>query len=181
MNRHYEVDITRSTSSFRGNIFICATSKERRACICCEPHIYACVAAHRAKKMCIWKQSRWSLVRFIRAVCFEHIKYSLHTEEFQSLVMPVIHIHLLHTVADNQTERKTNRARSYKYITCGLPLPFGWLWYLLLFSLLPLFPSTFSPQSCYSQFPCPFGDHFLSFPLVRAQPLFLFWRQGVLC
>lgn len=135
--------------------------------------------------MFIWRQSRWSLVRFIRAACFEHIKYSLHTEEFQSLSMPAIHIHLLHTEAHNQTEGKTNRGHGLVNIciTCGLPLPFKWLWNQLLFLLPSLVPflikSTFSPPPCHPQFPSPFGDHILflfssTFPVRARNPSFIF-------
>lgn len=65
----------------------------------------------------MWRQSRWSLVRFIRAVCSEHIKYSLHTQRnFTEGAVPAIHIHPLHTEAHNQTEGKhKHRAWSCKY------------------------------------------------------------------
>lgn len=144
-------------------------------------------ACKTEKSVCIWRESRWSLVRFIKAVCFEHIKYSLHTEDF--LAMPAIHIHLLHTEAHNQTEAKTNREHGLvnTCITCGLPER---LWNQLLFSLLHLFLSSsnppFPPQACSPQPPnlSEIAFHafllFLNLPDESTTPP-SFWRSEVLC
>lgn len=83
------------------------------------------------------------------------------------LAMPVIHIHLLLTEAHNQTEGKTNTEHGLvnTRVTCGLPLPFEWLWNQFLFSLLPLFPSSSNPLCLlHHAIPAFFGNHFGHFP-----------------
>lgn len=98
--------------------------------------------------MCVCRASR-CLVRFIRAVCSEHIKYSLHTEDFRAA--PVIHIH---PAAHNQTEAKTNTEHGLvnTCVTCELPLPSERLWNQLpvSLSLLPPFFTPFTLQIHFS-------------------------------
>ena len=96
----HEGDVTRSTTHLRGERYLFAQHLKGK-------RVFACACKKKKK----WRQSRWSLVRFIRAVCSEHIKYSLHTQRnFTEGAMPAIHIHPLHTEAHDQTEGKQTQS-----------------------------------------------------------------------
>lgn len=115
--------------------------------------------------MCIWKQSRWSLVEFIRAVCSKHIKYSLHTgiSECSNAC------NTYSSAAHYQTERKTESMVN-TCITCELPLPFWMTAKSAPFLSPSLFPFLLKIHFL-SPFPCPYAHHFSSFFWLRAQTL----------
>lgn len=135
VNREYEVNIIRSTACFKRKILIfCNIWRKRRL---------AFAVHYTLNRACKTEQMEFAWVHQSHLLRAHQIWFTHRG----ILAMPVIHIHLLLTEAHNQTEGKTNTEHGLvnTRVTCGLPLPFEWLWNQLLFSLLPLFPSSSNP------------------------------------
>lgn len=84
MNRHYEVDVTTvEARPVLKDRYLFEQHLKKDELVFAINYILKLVQLPVRLRKCVYLEtSRWSLVRFIRAVCFEHIKYSLHTEEY---------------------------------------------------------------------------------------------------